>query len=140
MIKRSTQATLMTLLTAALVLPTSGLARHPQQSSGSSPSVQEERCFVKVEITNPKAKKDVSNNDVSCNKIRWGTTGATSPNVTKSATIATYTLSKKDCVDDRGRFGKIQLQKDKKSGQSSRTCSVQQFARGTVTPSQNQQK
>ena len=140
MTKRSTQATLMTLLTATLVLPPVGFARPPQQSSGSSPSVQEEQCFVKVEITNPKAKKDISNNAVSCNEVTWGTTGTARTNVAASATAATYSLSKKECVDPRGRFGNIKLQRNSKTGQSSKTCAVQQFASGTSAPSQNQQK
>jgi hypothetical protein len=139
--KRSTQATLMALLTATLVLPTLVFARAPQKSSGSAPSVQDEQCFVKVETTIPKAKKDISNNEVSCNKVRWGTNGTTGgTTAAASATLATYSLSKKECVDDRGRVGAIKLQRDNKSGQSSKTCAVQQFARGTSTPSQNQQK
>jgi hypothetical protein len=139
MIKRSTQATLMTLLTAALVLPPFGLAQQ-KQGSGSSPSVQEEQCFVRAEITNPKAKKDTSNNEVSCNKIRWGTSGTAGTKVAASATAATYTLGKKECVDERGRVGTIKLQRDSKTSQSSKTCAVQQFARVTSAPSQNQQK
>ena len=133
--KRSTQATLMMLLTATLVLPRLGFTRPPQQSSRSAPSVQEQ-CFLRVETTNPKAKKDISNNEVSCNKVSWGTTGA---NVAASATAATP-LGKKDCVDERGRVGNIKLRRDSKTGQSSKTCVVQQFARGTSAPSQNQQR
>ena len=136
MTKRSTQATLMTLLTAALVLPPLGFTRPPQQSSSSPPSVQKEQCFLRVEITNPKAKKDISNNEVSCNKVSWGTTGA---NVAASATAATP-LGKKDCMDERGRVGNIKLKRDSKTGQSSKTCRVQQFARVTSAPSQNQQR
>jgi len=136
MTKRSTQATLMTLLTATLVLPPLGFTRPPQQSSRSAPSVQKEQCFLRVEITNPKAKKDISNNEVSCNKVSWGTTGT---NVAASATAATA-LGKKDCVDERGRVGNIKLKRDSKTGQSSKTCVVQQFARGTSAPSQNQQR
>ena len=135
MTKRSIQTTLMTLLTATLVLPPLGFTS-PQQSSSSAPSVQKEQCFLRVEITNPKAKKDISNNEVSCNKVTWGPTGT---NVAASATSATA-LGKKDCVDERGRVGNIKLQRDSKTGQSSKTCVVQQFARGTSAPSQNQQK
>ena len=138
--KRSNQATLMALLTATLVLPTLVFARAPQKSSGSTPSVQDEQCFVRVETTVPKAKKDISNNGVSCNKVRWGTNATPGTNAAQAATLATYSLSKKECVDDRGRVGSIKLQRDGKTGQSSKTCSVQQFARGTSTPSKNQQK
>lgn len=140
MTKRSIQATLMTLLAATIVLPTFSFARPPQKSSGSSPSVQDEQCFIRVETTNPKAKKDISNNEVSCNKVRWGTSGTVGSNAAAKATLATYSLSKKECVDDRGRVGNIKLQGASKTSQSSKTCAVQQFARGTSTPSQNQQK
>ena len=132
--KRSIQVTLMTLLAATLVLPTFVFAG--QQKSSSSPSVQDEQCFVRVETTNPKAKKDVSNNAVACDKVRWGATGT--PGAKASTTTATYTLSKNDCVDDRGRVGKIK--RDSKNGQSSKTCAVQQLPRGTSTPSQTQNK
>ena len=135
MTKRSTQATLIALLTATLVLPPLAFTRPQQQSSRSAPSVQEQ-CFVRVEITNPKAKKDISNNEVSCNKVSWGTTGT---NVAASATAATA-LGKKDCVDERGRVGNIKLQRDSKTGKSSKTCVVLQFARSTSAPSQNQQR
>jgi hypothetical protein len=137
--KRSIQVTLMTLLAATLVLPTFVFAG-PQKSSGSTPSVQDEHCFVRVETTAPKTKKDISNNEVSCNKVRWGTDGTTGSAVKASNAVATYTLGKNDCVDDRGRFGKIKLQRDNKNGQFSKTCSVQQFQRGTSTPSQNPKK
>ena len=136
--KRSNQATLMALLTATLVLPTLVFARAPQKSSGSTPSVQDEQCFVRVETTIPKAKKDVSNNGVPCNKIRWGTNATAGTNAAQSATLATYSLNKKECVDDRGRVGSIKLQRDGKTGQSSKTCAVQQFPRTTSAPSQKQ--
>ena len=128
MTKRSTQATLITLLTATLVLPPFGFARPPQQSGGSSPSVQEERCFLRVEIKNPKAQKDISNNEVPCNKVKWGTGGTAA-----SATAGTP-VSKKECVDERARVGKIKRQRDSKTGQSSKTCAVQQLARSTSAP------
>jgi hypothetical protein len=132
----------MALLTATLVLPTLVFARAPQKSSGSTPSVQDEQCFVRVETTIPKAKKDISNNGVSCNKVRWGTNATAGTNAAQAATLATYTLSKKECVDERGRVGSLKLQRDGKTGQSSKTCAVQQFPRGTSTstPSQSQQK
>jgi hypothetical protein len=137
--KRSIQVTLIALLAATLVLPTFVFAGQ-QKSSSSSPSVQDEQCFVRVETTAPKTKKDISNNEVSCNKVRWGVNGTPVAGAKASVTTATYTLSKNDCVDERGRFGSIKSQRDGKTGQSSKTCAVQQFARSTITPSQKPQK
>ena len=127
MTKRATQATLAALLTATLVLPPSGFARSAPQNSGSA-AAQAEHCFVKVETTNPKAPKDITNNEVPCSKVKWGDSAKTE------------NLGKNDCLDDRARVGKVKLQRDKKTNQSSKTCVVQQYARAGSAPPQTQHK
>jgi hypothetical protein len=132
MTKRYIQATIVTLLTAMLVLPPFGFARPAQQASDATHAAQEAHCYVKVETTVPNAKKDISNNEVSCSKVVWGASGGTG---------AAANLGKKECLDERGRVGKIQLQQDKKTNQATKTCFVQQFAnaKGNPSPSQTQQ-
>jgi hypothetical protein len=122
MTKRAFSATILALLVAALVVP-SALASPAQKSSGPDPAVQE-RCYVVVEVTNPKAKKDTTKNEVPCNKVTWGPTTGSGP------------LAKNECLDQSARIGKIQLQRDRKTGQSSKSCFVQQFARAANSGSQ----
>ena len=129
MTKHSFTVTLLILFTATLILPSSGFARQAQQGSKPDASAQSEQCYLRVEIANPKAKKDVSNNEVSCNKITWGPTAAT----------VNGALSKKECLDDRARIGNVKVQRDSKAGQSSKTCFVQQYARADLSGSNNQQ-
>ena len=129
MTKRSFTVTLLILFTATLILPPSGFARQAQQGSKPDASAQSGQCYVRAEVTNPKAKKDVSNNEVSCNKITWGPT----------ATTANGALSKKECMDDRARIGNVKMQRDSKAGQPTKTCFVQQYARADLSASHNQQ-
>ena len=131
MTKRCIQATIVTVLTATLVLPPFGFARQAQQSSSSAPAAQEEHCYLRVETTNPKAKKDISNNEVSCSKIAWGPSGGTK---------ATSNLGKKECLDERARIGTIKRQRDKKTNQTTKSCFVQQFARADSAAPQTQQR
>jgi len=128
MTKRSFTVTLLILFTATLILPASGFTQ-AQQGSKPAASAQSEQCYVRVEVSNPKAKKEVSNNEVSCSKIKWG-----------PAAAGTETLSKKECLDDRARIGKVKMQRDRKSGQSTKTCFIQQYARADLSHSQQNQQ
>jgi len=123
MTKHSFGATPLVLLAAVLVIP-SALAGPAQTSKAADPAAQENRCYVVVEVTNPKAKKDTTKNEVPCNKVSWGPTTGSAP------------LGKKECLDQSARIGKIRLQRDGKTGESSKSCFVQQFARAANTGSQ----